>query len=100
MAKYIVNFSCGHTEPMYLFGKETERQRKIAWWEEQGMCTKCYRAWLAVKMAEDHDEVEVSYRDYKNGQYGKYDDCKIKPGSYNAETKTIILYMPKKEEGK
>lgn len=92
MAKYIVNFSCGHTEPMYLFGKETERQRKIAWWEEQGMCTKCYRSWLAVKMAEDYKEVEMSYREYKNGEYA---NCKTKQGSYDAKAKTIIVYVPR-----
>ena len=43
MAKYDVRFSCGHTATIELFGKEKDRQRKIAWYEENGLCPDCYR---------------------------------------------------------
>jgi hypothetical protein len=44
MAKYTVNFSCGHTQVVELFGKNTERERKISYFERSGTCSDCYRA--------------------------------------------------------
>lgn len=32
MAKYTVTYKCGHTAEIQLYGKESERQRKIAWY--------------------------------------------------------------------
>lgn len=43
MAKYDVRFSCGHVATICLYGKEEDRQRKIAWYEENGLCPDCYR---------------------------------------------------------
>ena len=43
MAQYEVKFSCGHTATIELYGKEKDRQRKIAWYEENGLCPDCYR---------------------------------------------------------
>lgn len=40
--KYTVKYSCGHTGTVELFGKESERERKIAWYERAGMCPECY----------------------------------------------------------
>lgn len=42
MAKYTVKMGCGHEETVELFGKDTERHKKIAYFEEQGLCKKCY----------------------------------------------------------
>lgn len=91
--KYEVKFSCGHTETVELFGKNADRQRKIAWFEESGLCSKCYAEQKSAEMAEGFDAVEMFYGEYKE----KYSDCKTKPGSYNRETKTIIVYVPKEE---
>ena len=91
--KYEVRFSCGHTETVELFGKNADRQRKIAWFEESGLCSKCYAEQKAAEMAEVFDAVEMFYGDYKE----KFSDCKTKPGSYNRETKTIIVYVPKED---
>lgn len=44
MAKYSVEFSCGHTETVQLFGKTSERDRKIEWYENHGCCSACYAA--------------------------------------------------------
>ncbi|MDE7361513.1 MAG: hypothetical protein K2N38_06215 [Oscillospiraceae bacterium] len=41
MAKYTVTFSCGHTATVELFGKETDRQRKIEWFGRECKCKAC-----------------------------------------------------------
>jgi hypothetical protein len=87
MAKYNVTFSCGHTESKELFGSERERRAKIEYWEKSGKCTECYEK---EKYA-DCDEIEMSYAEYKRN----YADCKAKSGSYDAKSKTIIVYVPK-----
>lgn len=43
MGKYNVNFSCGHTEEIQLGGKLDDRYKKIAYFEENGLCYKCYK---------------------------------------------------------
>ncbi len=91
--KYEVIFSCGHTETVELFGKNADRQRKISWFEESGLCSKCYAEQKAAEMAEGFNAVEMFYGDYKE----KFSNCKTKPGSYNRETKTIVVYIPKEE---
>lgn len=91
--KYEVRFSCGHTETVELSGKNADRQRKIAWFEASGLCSRCYAEQKSAEMAEGFDAVEMFYGEYKE----KYSDCKTKPGSYNRETKTIIVYVPKEE---
>lgn len=88
--KYNVRFSCGHTETKELFGKVSERERRIAWWEQSGICTNCYLEQKAIENAIGHHEVEMFYGDYKRD----FAKCKTKPGSYNGTTKTIIVYVP------
>lgn len=44
MAKYEVTFSCGHTDTVQLVGPVKERERKIKWFEESGLCPDCFRA--------------------------------------------------------
>ena len=92
--KYDVDFSCGHNEVVQLFGKVRERERRIAYWECYGLCSKCYREQREIEKAIGCDEVEMSYREYKN----KFSSCKTKDGSYNGITKTIVVYIPKKQE--
>lgn len=97
MAKYEVNFSCGHTETIELFGKVKDRERKIAYYEECGCCSACYsekkRIEMEVKAEKEGLEcVEMHYGEYKRN----YEDCKTVPGSYNGETKTIKVWIKKK----
>lgn len=94
MAKYEVNFSCGHTEVKELFGKTSERERKINYWEKYGVCTSCYREQREIEMLINHNEIEMSYREYKTS----YPQLKTKSGSYDGIKKTVIVYVPKKEE--
>lgn len=97
MAKYNVRFSCGHTETIELFGKVRERERKIAYYEECGCCSACYREKQRLEMEakakkEGLECVEMHYGDYKRD----YADAKTVPGSYNGETKTIKVWIKKK----
>lgn len=41
--KYEVTFSCGHTGTVQLYGKGDERERKIRYFEEYGVCSECYK---------------------------------------------------------
>ncbi|MCI0696760.1 hypothetical protein L0337_32740 [candidate division KSB1 bacterium] len=43
MAKYQINFSCGHDEQRELFGATKERQRKIEYFEQYGDCSACFK---------------------------------------------------------
>lgn len=90
MAKYDVKFSCGHTHTVELYGPTADRERKIKYLEECGICPDCREA----EKAADCEEVEMHYSKYKKN----YSDCKTKANSYDKKTKTIIVYVPKKAE--
>lgn len=83
--KVMVTRSCGHTEQVEVFGKNSDRERKLKWYEET-CCKDCYRDHIHA----DDKEVEMPYREYKLN----YSDCKTKPGSYNPRTKTVVVYVP------
>ena len=44
--KYTVKMSCGHTQVVDLVGKGSERERKIRYFEEFGLCKECYKKQL------------------------------------------------------
>ena len=44
MAKYTVNYNCGHTGTVELFGKTKIRYEKIEWMERNQICPDCYQA--------------------------------------------------------
>ena len=87
--KYNVKFSCGHSEEIQIYGPGAERERKIAYFEKYGLCSCCYRELKETEKKGDCEEVEMLYREYKNN----YADRKTKSGSYNKDTKTIIVYI-------
>ena len=57
MAKYDVKFGCGHTETVELFGKGADRERKIAYWEQQGECSECYKKRMNALQAKSNDRL-------------------------------------------
>lgn len=57
MAKYDVKFSCGHAEEMDLGGKVKDRQRKITYWEQNGLCKACYRQYQAQLAKKSSDNL-------------------------------------------
>ena len=88
--KYTVKFSCGHEAEIVLFGKVSEREKKIAYYEKYGVCPSCYAEQKEMEKSIGCEEIEMHYREYKE----KYANCKTKAGSYNGSTKTIIVYVP------
>lgn len=51
MAKYNVDFACGHSGEVNLLGKTKERHRKIEWLEQNGECSACYAEQKAKERA-------------------------------------------------
>lgn len=51
MAKYTITHACGHTEEVSLFGKHSERERKIAYLESID-CRACWDAAQAAQAKE------------------------------------------------
>ena len=41
MAQYTINYSCGHAGTERLFGKTSERQKRVEWLESSGHCPAC-----------------------------------------------------------
>lgn len=88
--KYTVKFSCGHDDTVELFGKNADRQRKIDYFMNCGVCSACYKEQKAIENSIGCEERTMSYREYKTN----YADCKTKPGSYDGKAKTIVVYVP------
>ncbi len=55
MAKYDVTYSCGHTGVVSLIGKNEERERKLQWYHDCGLCPDCY----AAKLAKENEIAEA-----------------------------------------
>lgn len=79
MAKYDVLFSCGHTERIELFGKDSERKRKIEYFQQKGICSACYKkeqkdketkatGALLIDFSENFDGVKKVRTGYKDGR--------------------------------
>ena len=88
--KYDVRFSCGHTETVVLYGKTSEREKKIEWYESKAVCSDCYREMKNIEASIGCQEITMMYREYKE----KYARCKTKAGSWNPVEKTIVVYVP------
>lgn len=84
MSKYNVTFKqCGHEGTVELFGKCSERYRKLEYMSENYLCPECYKKLMEEQKAEGCEEVEMHYSEYKR----EYADCKTKDGSYDRATK-------------
>lgn len=55
--KYNVTYSCGHTATVELFGKNADRENKLKWMSEKGLCPECYKAFLRQDDKEKAEEV-------------------------------------------
>lgn len=64
--KYEVTFSCGHTGTVQLYGKGDERERKIRYFEEYGVCSECYKERRAIEAEIGCKHVTMFYRTYKD----------------------------------
>ena len=96
MAKYDVVFSCGHEERIELFGKGTERERKIAWFEKYGLCSTCYKeqqqakaearaaAWELPALTGTPKQIAWAER-IRSDFFAKFEDMEKKSGQSTAE---------------
>ena len=90
---FAIQFICHEWYTIFNKGFMGTLERKIEYFKEQGICPHCYKEALEAKKAEGCDEVEMKYSEYKNN----YADCDTKSDSYDKKSKTIIVYVPKKE---
>lgn len=58
MAKYTVKFACGHEEVINLYGSHAERERKIAYYQEHGKCSECYKAEKKAEKETESSKIE------------------------------------------
>lgn len=49
MAKYTVMMSCGHEQTVELLGRDSDRQKKIRYFQESGMCKECYKKMMDLE---------------------------------------------------
>lgn len=91
MAKYDVTYKCTHEGTVELFGKTTDRMKKIEWMETT-LCPECYAREQAQKANKGMqiEEVEMLYSEYKNN----FSNCQTLPNSYDSKTKTITVLVP------
>ena len=60
--KLNIKYSCGHEGTIEVFGKAEERERKIKYFEEYGLCPDCYKAEKKTEekaFAEGHELPEL-----------------------------------------
>lgn len=88
--KYEVTFSCGHTGTVQLYGKGDERERKIRYFEEYGVCSECYKERRAIEAEIGCKHVTMFYRTYKTD----YSFCDVLNDSYDKQEKTITVLVP------
>lgn len=88
--KYEVTFSCGHTGTVQLYGKGDERERKIRYFEEYGVCSECYKERRAIEAEISCKHVTMSYKAYKTD----YSFCDVLNDSYDKQEKTITVLVP------
>lgn len=93
--KYTIKFSCGHEATIGLSGKLKERERKIEYYEQYGICPSCYAANVESKKAEGCEQVVMTYHDYKTN----WPWLKTASNSYNKREKTISVYFPLEYKG-
>lgn len=49
---YNVKYSCGHEGRVQLYGKNSERKRRISYFENYCVCSECYKAQKEQEMQE------------------------------------------------
>lgn len=74
MAQYTVKAGCGHTSTVHLYGKTTERERRLAWMRSaDGMCNACYGAMRYRQEVERREIATNTLREQVVAQFGSLD---------------------------
>ena len=74
---------CGHYETVWLLDSEIGNPASLQAHQDE-LCNECYARF------NDVIEIEMDYKTYKI----EFGDCRTKGGSYDAETKRIIVFVP------
>lgn len=96
MAKYFVVFSCGHQGKVQLYGPMRERERRLAWLREHGLCEECYKASRAKAVAVlewTDDRVSIAL----DRGYEIRNDLKARGYRFNGQTKRWERIVPEME---
>lgn len=89
MAWYTVNYKCGHTGEVQIYGKESERLGKAKWIGEHSMCPECEDAAKRDKAARAREAGEITEGTYKQiawasdireGMLRAIDEAEVAPG--------------------
>ena len=96
MAKATATCRCKECGEVFTKTKICYNRQQANEWEQwtESHCTICPACYAKAKEAEyaaTHSIKEMRYSEYKVN----YPDCRTVPGSYNSETKTIMVYIEK-----
>lgn len=69
--EYNIKFSCGHTGTVYLQGSMAERQRKIEYYKEEGLCKECYKKHMEEQAIKEGFKFNLSVLPEVNGEDGE-----------------------------
>lgn len=102
MAKYTITCKCGHQKTVELFGKESERERKLKWLSENTLCSDCYKkeqdsipckaklTSFATKNDGDY------YVIYEGNSYKRKEELKKAGFTFGEYIDNNLMHMPKK----
>lgn len=68
--KYTITMSCGHEERIELFGSTKVRDRKIDYFESEGLCKECYKKKLQEEAEKEGFNFNASVLPYINNEDG------------------------------
>lgn len=89
-----IEFSCGHSERIILYGGEEAIKKQIKEAKKNGICSACFIEKKEKEKKKGCRQVELPYYIYIK-KYSKTYATKL--GSYNPKKKTIIVYVPRGE---
>ncbi len=69
--KYTIKMSCGHEETVELIGPGKERERKLAYYENFGLCKECYKRKMEEKENSEGLYFNASFLPYVDEDTGK-----------------------------
>ena len=64
MANYDIKFSCGHVETRNIIGKVKDRERKIEYFKEYGLCSACWEAEKKHQFEEQNRKAAEEAKEY------------------------------------
>lgn len=63
--QYDVDFHCGHTATVNLVGPHKDRERRIEYYEQSGVCPDCYKKQKDAERKREYDRIRAIEKDYE-----------------------------------